>query len=62
MPLFKNEKIIEQPVDQSTLTERFTNESIKFIRENKNKPFFVYLAYNYPHVKLHASERFKGKK
>ncbi len=61
MPLFRNEKIIEQPVDQSNLTERFTNESIKFIKENKDKPFFVYLAYNYPHVKLHASERFKGK-
>ncbi len=61
MPLFQNEKIIEQPVDESTLTSRFTDETINFIKENKKNPFFIYLAYNYPHVKLHASERFSGK-
>lgn len=61
VPLIRDEKIIEQPVNQETLTERYTEEAIKFITENKNRPFFLYLPHTFPHVPLHASERFRGK-
>lgn len=60
-PLMRNEKIIEQPVVQETLTERYTGEVIKFITEHKDEPFFVYLPHTFPHVPLHASERFRNK-
>lgn len=59
--LWRNDKIIEQPTDVATLTKRYTEEATKFIRENKKKPFFLYMPHTYPHVPLFASEKFKGK-
>jgi len=59
--LLRNEKIIEQPADLSTLTKRYTAEALQFIRENKRKSFFLYFAHTYPHVPLFSSEKFKGK-
>ncbi|WP_024479554.1 sulfatase-like hydrolase/transferase [Cellulophaga baltica] len=40
------------------LTDAFSREASRFIREakNKNKPFFLYLAYNAPHVPLEAKK------
>ena len=34
---------------------------VKFIEENKDCPFFIYLAHNMPHVKIDASAQFNGK-
>lgn len=59
--LLRNEEVVEHPTDQTTLTERYTEESIRFIRANRDKPFFLYLPHNFPHVPLHVSERFKGR-
>jgi len=59
-PLMRNEKIIEHPVDQDTITKRYTEEAIRFIVRNKNRPFFLYLAHTMPHVPLHVSENFRG--
>ena len=59
--LWRNDKKIEQPTDLSTLTKRYTEEAIHFIRENKKKPFFLYFAHTYPHVPLFASKDFQGK-
>ncbi|MDH7601066.1 MAG: sulfatase [Armatimonadota bacterium] len=60
-PLMRGEQIIEQPAIQETLTERYTAETIGFIKQNKDKPFFVYLAHNMPHNPVSASERFRGR-
>jgi arylsulfatase A-like enzyme len=59
--LLRDEEIIEQPVVQKTLTERYTAESVKFIRDNRNGPFFLYLSHTMPHTPLHVSDTFKGK-
>ena len=61
VPLMRNEEVIEYPCDQTTLTQRYTQEAVKFIEENKNKPFFLYLPHTMPHIPLFASEKFKGK-
>ena len=61
IPLYRNQVIIEQPVDQTTLTKRYTEESIKFIRKHRQHPFFLYLAHSMPHVPLFASEGFKDR-
>ena len=58
VPLMRDEKIIERPADQNTITKRYGEEAVKFIRGNKDKPFFLYLAHNLPHVPLFASKRF----
>ena len=41
LPLMRNEKIIEQPVDLDTITLRYTEEAIRFIKENQKTPFFL---------------------
>lgn len=61
LQLYRNAKPVEHPVDQTTLTERYTEEAVRFIRSSKDGPFFVYLAYTMPHVPLFASERFRGR-
>jgi arylsulfatase A len=60
-PLMRDEEVIEYPVDQSTLTKRSTEEAVKFISANKEKPFFLYMPYTMPHVPLFASADFEGK-
>ena len=61
LPLMRNEKVIEAPVEQSTLTKRYTEEVLDFIKKNKSKPFFVYLPHAMTHNPVHASEAFLGK-
>lgn len=60
-PLMRNLETVEEPADQDTLTERYTEEAVKFIAASKNKPFFLYVAHNMPHIPLHVSPRFRGK-
>lgn len=59
-PLYRNEELIAQPVDQTQLTRLYTEAAIRFIRQNKRSPFFLYLAHTFPHTPLFASERFRG--
>lgn len=47
-------------VDQKYTTRTYTEEALQFIEENKNKPFFLYLAHNMPHVPIYASDVFVG--
>ena len=54
-------KIIERPVNQKTLTKRYLDESLKFIEDNRDNNFFLYLAHSMPHVPLFSSEMFEGK-
>lgn len=59
--LMHNTDVVEQTVDLSTLTQRYTEQARKFINESKGVPFFLYLPHTFPHIPLAASERFRGK-
>jgi arylsulfatase A-like enzyme len=63
--LYRDDEEIENPVQQETLTERYTDEALRFIKDCRAKqpqrPFFLYLAYTMPHVPLHVSPKFKGR-
>lgn len=61
VPLIHNGNVIEKPANQATLTKRYTEHAVKFIREKKSGPFFLYFAHTFPHVPLFASPDFKGK-
>ena len=57
--LYENETPIKEITDQSNLTKDITSESIRFIEENKNSPFFLYIAHPQPHVPLFVSKDFE---
>ena len=59
--LMQNTTVIESPVNLSTITQRYTAQSIDFIRRSKNAPFFLYLPHTAPHIPLAASPDFLGK-
>jgi len=54
--LYRDKQVIESPVNQTTLTDRYTDEAVRFIRNNRDRPFFLYLAHNMPHVPLFVSD------
>jgi arylsulfatase A-like enzyme len=60
VPIMLDEEIIERPANQHTLTKRYSERAVDFIREHKDETFFLYLAHNLPHVPLFASEDFLG--
>jgi len=55
-PLIENEEIIEMPVDQRTVTRRYTDKAIDFVKQNKDQPFFLYLPHTMPHIPLYVPE------
>lgn len=59
--LYRNERVIEQPLRQDTLTLRFTEEAVGFLRGHRSKPFFIMVAYTAPHVPLFPSPQFSGR-
>src|SRR5688572_951010 len=61
VPVFSAGEVVERPARQETLTRRYIDESIKFIRANRGRPFFLYLAHHMPHVPLFAHHEFEGR-
>lgn len=61
LPLIDGEKVIEAPVEQATLTRRYTERAVAFIRENRERPFFLYLPHTMPHIPQYAAPEFAGK-
>lgn len=59
--LYRNERLVESKAGMATLTRRYTDEAIDFIRKNQTQPFFVYIPHTMPHTRLDASPPFKGK-
>ncbi len=60
VPMYRNLDKVEQPVKYNLLTQRYTEEAIRFIRSAPNEPFFVYIAHNMPHIPVGTSDAFKG--
>ncbi len=56
--LVHNEKVVEYPVVQATLTQRYTTKAIDFIKKNQKRPFFLYLPHAMPHKPLAVSDNF----
>lgn len=56
--VFDNHKVVENPVDQTTLTQRYTARAVKFIERNTDSPFFLYLPHAMPHKPLAVSEEY----
>ena len=63
VPLVRDEKVQELLAedDQDGITARYTDEAVKFITENKARPFFLYLPHNAVHTPIHPGAKFRGK-
>jgi arylsulfatase A-like enzyme len=61
LPLMRGDQVHQQQPDQRGLTERYTDECLQFIKENKERPFFLYLAHMYVHVPLFVPSQFLEK-
>ena len=54
-------EIVEShPIDQASLTRRYTDEAVRFLAENAGRSFFLYLPHTFPHVPLHAPAGRRG--
>lgn len=60
-PMIKDETAVEENTNRALLTPRYTEEAVRFIESPAQPPFFLYVAYSYPHIPIDASPRFKGK-
>ena len=60
LPLYRDEELIEEPTDLVSLPHRITVEAIRFIRENRDRPFYLHLAPIETHTPYFVSPRFMG--
>ena len=61
VPLLRDQRVVEAPVQQDKLVELYTEEAVKFITANKDRPFFLYLPHTAVHVPIHPGKAFQGK-
>ena len=60
VPVLRNTEEIERPAEQATITKRYTEEAVQFIKDNRENPFFLYFPHTMPHVPLFTAEAFAG--
>ena len=58
LPLLLDEQVIQAQPDQASVTERYVEESVRFIRTNREQPFFLYFAHMYVHLPIYPPDRF----
>jgi arylsulfatase A len=58
LPLLRDSEVIQQQPDQRGITERYIDESLQFMRRDRENPFFLYLAHMYVHVPLFIPKQF----
>jgi arylsulfatase A len=63
MPLVRDGRVIDtmNGAKQDRIEQIYTDEAVKFIRDHKDGPFFLYLAHTAVHVPLHPGAAFRGK-
>ncbi|MCA9177292.1 MAG: sulfatase [Planctomycetales bacterium] len=64
LPLVDKNEVVNPQVtgkEQEQLTTWYTERAVKFIEDNKSRPFFLYVPHSMVHVPLYVSDKFKGK-
>jgi uncharacterized sulfatase len=60
--IVRNEEVEQYPVVQGHLTRNYTREALRFIDDNRRKPFLLFLAHAMPHKPLAASEEYYSRR
>lgn len=58
LPLLRDEQIIQLQPEQAGLTERYVEEAVRFIRDHREQPFFLYFAHMYVHLPIYTQKPF----
>jgi len=58
LPLLRDTEVIQEQPSQEGLIERYTEEAVRFIRNNQESPFFLYFAHMHVHRPILVSRRF----
>jgi uncharacterized sulfatase len=58
--LYRHKTVVQSPVEQRELTDRYSLAAIDFISRNRDKPFFLYYAETFPHLPLFVPEDASG--
>lgn len=58
LPLLEDEQVIQLQPDQTSLTERYVEHSVRFMRAHRDQPFFLYLAHMHVHLPHYPPPRF----
>ena len=63
LPLMRDERVVDAPVDRRTLTRRYTEEAVRFITAHRDRPFFLFLSHATPGstTKPDVGDAFRGK-
>ena len=59
LPFLDGHDTIGVSLDQGNFIEMFTQKSVDFVHQNKNNPFFLYLAHTAPHTPLVLTDQNK---
>jgi len=60
LPLIEGTDTVKFMEEQTQLTTWYTEHAVEFIKRNKDKSFFLYVAHNMPHVPLFVSDKYEG--
>ena len=58
--LYRQKEAVETPAFQPTLTRRYTENAVEWIRAQGEGPFFLFLGHTMPHVPIFRSPEFEG--
>lgn len=63
VPLMRDDRVLGLLDDgsQDPLVRIYTEEAVQFIRDNRERPFFLYLPHAAVHVPIHPGPEFRGK-
>ena len=59
LPLVRDTEVIQEQPDQAAVTERYVEEAVKFIREDRDGPFFLYFAHMHVHIPIYTPTHFE---
>ena len=62
LPLMRNETVLQRVLaeDQTKLVTRYTEEAVKFLHEQKDRTFFLYLPHSAVHFPIYPGKAFQG--
>ncbi|MCC7154413.1 MAG: sulfatase [Bryobacterales bacterium] len=61
LPLMEGAAVLETNTSNAMLTQRYTQRAVETIANSGDRPFFMYVGYNTPHIPVGVSAPFRGK-